>query len=89
MSSIISSPNQQFLSNNTENINLYSFLTMNVPELKNTHFFFSSMLSGQRALDIGSRERLLWQIKRVFNASQKTLLKIKPQNKIEFNKKHR
>jgi len=37
----------------------------NVPELAHTHVFFSSMLSGQRALDLGSRERLVWQIGRV------------------------
>ena len=41
----------------------------NVPELAHTHVFFSSMLSGQRALDLGSRERLVWQIGR-------TLLKL-------------
>lgn len=37
----------------------------NVPELKYTHVLFSSMLSGQRALDLGSRERLVWQVKRI------------------------
>ena len=37
----------------------------NIPELKNTYFLFSSMLSGQRALDTGSRERMIWQIKRI------------------------
>lgn len=37
----------------------------NVPELENTHVLFSSMLSGQRALDLGSRERMVWQIGRV------------------------
>ena len=37
-----------------------------VSELKNTHFLFTSMLSGQRALDLGSRERLVWQVKRIF-----------------------
>jgi hypothetical protein len=31
-------------------------------ELKGTHVFFTSMLSGQRALDNGSRERLTWHI---------------------------
>ena len=35
--------------------------------LHNTPIFFSSMLSGTRALDIGSRERLIWQIKRTIN----------------------
>jgi hypothetical protein len=42
-----------------------SYRITNVPELKHTHVFFSSMLSGQRALDLGSRERLVWQIGRV------------------------
>lgn len=32
--------------------------------LSDTPVFFSSMLSGQRALDIGSRERLIWQIRK-------------------------
>ena len=35
--------------------------------LLNTPVFFSSMLSGTRALDIGSRERLTCQIQRVLN----------------------
>ena len=30
--------------------------------LKNTPVFFTSMLSGQRAMDVGSRERLEWHI---------------------------
>ena len=42
-----------------------SYRITNVPELKHTHVLFSSMLSGQRALDLGSRERLVWQIGRV------------------------
>ncbi len=29
---------------------------------KNIPFFFTSMLTGQRALDIGSFERLIWHI---------------------------
>lgn len=33
-------------------------------ELKGTYVFFTSMLSGQRALDNGSRERLTWHIAR-------------------------
>ncbi len=33
--------------------------------LNGTPVFFSSMLSGQRALDNGSEERLIWQIKRI------------------------
>lgn len=32
---------------------------------KNIPFFFTSMLTGQRALDIGSYERLVWQINRI------------------------
>jgi hypothetical protein len=34
-------------------------------ELVGTPVFFSSMLSGQRALDRGSWERLAWQMRRV------------------------
>lgn len=34
------------------------------PKLPNTHVFFTSMLSGQRALDKGSKERLIWHINR-------------------------
>jgi hypothetical protein len=33
--------------------------------LKDTPIFFTSMLSGQRALDVGSRERLQWHIRRL------------------------
>ncbi len=33
--------------------------------LYSTPVFFSSMISGQRALDLGSMERLVWHIKRV------------------------
>ena len=36
-------------------------------ELKGTHVFFTSMLSGQRALDNGSKERLVWHVARVLN----------------------
>lgn len=35
--------------------------------LNNVPVFFTSMLSGQRALDIGSLERLKWHIKQVLN----------------------
>lgn len=45
-----------------------SFKVKNIPELAHTHFLFSSVLSGQRALDIGSRERLVWQVKRVMKS---------------------
>jgi hypothetical protein len=34
-------------------------------KLQGVPAFFSGMLSGQRALDIGSRERLVWHIKKV------------------------
>lgn len=34
-----------------------------------TPIFFSSMLTGQRALDVGSYERLLWHIKQAVNYS--------------------
>jgi|SRR5690554_104090 len=43
----------------------------NVPELENSYFLFTSMLSGQRALDLGSKERLIWQIKRIFKNAYK------------------
>ncbi len=33
--------------------------------LNDTPVFFTSMLSGQRALDIGSRDRLIWHIRQV------------------------
>ena len=36
-------------------------------ELKGTHVFFTSMLSGQRALDNGSKERLIWHVAKVLN----------------------
>lgn len=42
-----------------------SYRITNDENLKNTHVLFTSMLSGQRALDLGSRERLVWQIKRI------------------------
>lgn len=38
--------------------------------LKGTPVFFTSMLSGQRALDKGSRDRLVWHIRQVWNKSQ-------------------
>lgn len=34
-------------------------------EFPNTHVFFTSMLTGQRALDNGSKERLIWHINQV------------------------
>lgn len=43
----------------------------NLPELNNTYFIFSSMLSGQRSLDLGSRERMVWQIKRIIRSFEK------------------
>ncbi len=33
--------------------------------LENTPVFFTSMLTGRRALDLGSYERLIWHIKQV------------------------
>ncbi|MES1182139.1 MAG: hypothetical protein ABUL44_05020, partial [Flavobacterium sp.] len=36
--------------------------------LKNTPIFFTSMLSGQRALDKGSFRRLIWHINFVLNS---------------------
>lgn len=43
-----------------------TFQVTNLPELEKSHFLFTSMLSGQRALDLGSKERLIWQVKRIF-----------------------
>lgn len=43
----------------------------NIPELENSYFLFTSMLSGQRALDLGSKERLVWQVKRIFKNAYK------------------
>ncbi|MCT4582964.1 MAG: hypothetical protein N4A35_16245 [Flavobacteriales bacterium] len=37
----------------------------------NSYCFFTSMLSGQRALDKGSKERLIWHIDYVFNFIRK------------------
>mgnify|MGYP000887947620 CR=1 FL=1 len=37
---------------------------------KETPIIFSSMLSGQRALDIGSFERLKWQIKKILTTNE-------------------
>jgi hypothetical protein len=37
---------------------------------KDTPIFFCGMLSGQRALDLGSLERLKWQIKRILDKKQ-------------------
>lgn len=37
-------------------------------QLKGTSVFFTSMLSGQRALDNGSKERLIWHIGRALNS---------------------
>ncbi len=40
---------------------------INNKELENTPVFFTSMLTGQRALDKGSLERLMWHIQFVIN----------------------
>jgi hypothetical protein len=37
--------------------------------MNQTSVFFTSMLSGQRALDIGSRERLIWHLAKVLKES--------------------
>ena len=43
---------------------------INTPELKHTPVFFTSMLTGQRALDNGSYKRLIWHINYVINKVQ-------------------
>ncbi len=35
--------------------------------LNNVPVFFSCMLSGQHSLDLGSRERLVWHIKKIIS----------------------
>lgn len=48
---------------------------INNKELENTPVFFTSMLTGQRALDKGSRERLMWHIRFVLNQKNNLLTK--------------
>lgn len=47
-------------------------IIVNNEYLLNTPIFFTSMLSGQRALDIGSYNRLVWHIKFVLNFMNET-----------------
>ncbi len=42
--------------------NLGTYRIVNHPNLNDTPIFFTSMLTGQRALDLGSYERLVWHI---------------------------
>lgn len=49
-------------------------ITSAIPGLEGKPIFFTSMLSGQRALDCGSRERLRWQIKKVFGLRTATAM---------------
>ncbi len=42
-------------------------------KLINTPVFFSSMLSGQRAMDLGSRERMKWHIKMIIEKKFKLI----------------
>lgn len=39
-------------------------------ELQNTPIFFTSMLTGQRALDLGSYERLVWHINQILQTKK-------------------
>lgn len=48
-----------------EEIGTYRFKDDSI--LSNVPVFFSGMLSGQHSLDVGSRERLIWQIKRTIS----------------------
>lgn len=50
------------------NLGTPKFTTPN--SLKGTPIFFTSMLTGQRALDLGSYERLIWQIKYVLKKNR-------------------
>jgi hypothetical protein len=45
-------------------------VVINNPELENTPVFFTSMLTGQRALDKGSYKRLIWHVNYVLNKIQ-------------------
>ncbi len=47
--------------------NLGTHKIVNDSDLENVPVFFTSMLSGQRALDNGSYQRLIWHIKYVLN----------------------
>lgn len=47
-----------------EEIGTYRLISA-IPKLNNVPVFFTSMLTGQRALDNGSFERLVWHIKQV------------------------
>lgn len=47
--------------------NLGTHKVVNDSQLENVPVFFTSMLSGQRALDNGSYQRLIWHIKYVLN----------------------
>jgi len=49
-----------------------TYKVINNEKLENTPIFFTSMLTGQRALDKGSYERLLWHIKFVLKTSHNT-----------------
>lgn len=47
-------------------------------KLKNTPVFFTSMLSGQRAMDVGSRQRLDWHIRMILDGKLKISLNGEP-----------
>ena len=51
----------------TFNHELGTYLICNSKKLENVPVFFTSMLTGQRALDNGSYERLIWHIQFVLN----------------------
>ena len=51
--------------------NIGTYRIINDMNLKNVPIIFSSMLTGQRALDLGSFERLRWQIKYILSSINK------------------
>lgn len=48
-----------------------AYYVTNSENLKDVPFFFSGMLTGQRALDLGSYERLKWHVSKVVNGELK------------------
>lgn len=49
---------------------LGTYKILNNEHLKNVPLFFTSMLTGQRALDKGSYERLIWHINKILKINQ-------------------
>lgn len=63
----IREPSMQFKFKFDDDLGTHKII--NQKELENIPIFFTSMLTGQRALDLGSYKRLLWHIKYVLKSS--------------------